>query len=181
MITRKPGDDTHEPSEPSEPTTVETEVETCLLTVRYWANGRPAFNTFTRSYAKGEAYRVTSPAMTGYRPDRASVEGTISENTTVDVTYAVRSYTLTVRYLYEDGATAAPSHTETLNYGDSYRVVTPGREGYEASRSVVSGTMRARDTEITVIYTSDEFVEIDDYGTALGLGGICLNAGESIE
>ena len=60
------------------------------LTVRYvMSDGKnelaPA--TYTESVVYGKAYSVASPAVTGYTPDKAKVEGTMgAENITETVT-----------------------------------------------------------------------------------------------
>ena len=64
-------------------------------------------------------------------------------------------YTLTVRYEYEDGTQAAPTHTERLARGDAYSVDSPVIEGYTPDQAVVSGEMPGRSLTVTVVYTPD--------------------------
>ncbi|MEY8403976.1 MucBP domain-containing protein [Oscillospiraceae bacterium 44-34] len=64
-------------------------------------------------------------------------------------------YTLTVRYEYEDGTQAAPTHTERLARGDAYSVDSPVIEGYIPDQAVVSGEMPGRSLTVTVVYTPE--------------------------
>ena len=64
-------------------------------------------------------------------------------------------YTLTVRYEYEDGTQAAPTHTERLARGDAYSVDSPVIEGYTPDQAVVSGEMPGRSLTVTVVYTPE--------------------------
>ena len=91
-------------------------------------------------------------------------------------------YTLTVRYRYVGGGTAAPTVRMTFEQGDHYYVESPRIAGYTASRTSVQGNMPARDLEYTVYYSRpEEDVVILDYGTPLGLGNLGLNTGDCIE
>ena len=100
-------------------------------------------------------------------------------------------YRLTVHYIYLDGSTAAPTHTQQLSAGKAYSVTSPSIPGYTPNVAVVSGVMPARDMEYTVIYiprsssTSDPngptFLTIEDYETALGFGASFMHVGICIE
>ena len=68
----------------------------------------------------------------------------------------------------------------------------PGANGYRPLNEVLTAAMPARDVEVTVFYTpipvpgdisgaADETLVIEDYDTALGLGNVSLNAGDSLE
>lgn len=63
--------------------------------------------------------------------------------------------TLTVKYVYEDGAEAAQPHVEQLERGSNYSVTSPDIEGYKASEAVVKGIISG-DESITVTYTKLE-------------------------
>ena len=67
---------------------------------------------------------------------------------------AVR-HTLTINYVYADGTEAAPTYTALLEYGASYRVISPYIEGYTVDCTIVSGVMGDVDITITVTYTRD--------------------------
>ena len=97
------------------------------LTINYqYADGTEAAPTHTENINYNASYSITSPVITGYTPDIATVAGTMgAANLTVTVTYSINSYILTINYLYSDGTEAAPTHTENVNYNASYSVVSP--------------------------------------------------------
>ena len=141
-----------------------------LLTINYkYADGTTAAPTYTENVAYGAPYSVTSPSITGYTPDQEVVSGTMGAgDVTVDVTYTVNSYQLTVNYKYADGTTAAASHTETLNFGASYSVNSPSITGYTPDQEVVSGTMGAGDVTVDVTYTVNSYQLTVNYKYADG-------------
>ena len=202
VVSRKAEDDTHNPSEPSEPTKVVTLKDHYTLTIRYLIDGKPALNTFTKAYSYGEKYEVASPAIEGYTADIATVTGNLTADITVDVTYTASEYTLTIDYLYLDGSKAAETYTAKLLCNSQYSVQSPYLRGYHAMPNLVAGTMPGRDVQLIVYYVPTSgyidiaptnttenqnnrqrstVIEIDNYGTPLGLSNVCLTAGESIE
>ena len=141
-------------------------------------------------------YVWVEPDISGYRQTSMVTEGDVTTVTNTRVTGDSRpgssggggsggggssgggTYTLTVRYRYLDGTTAAQTYTASLRRGQRFRVTSPEIEGYIAVPAVVSGTMRGRNTEYTVTYVpEDEDVVIEDYGTPLGLGGVYIQSG----
>ena len=182
-----------DPEEPEVPVTPGTDEEPTwnqyTLTVRYWyeaVGGEVAYRTFTATHKIGDTYNVGSPWIAGYVANRDRVTGTIHGDTVEDVIYTMEDYTLTILYRYTSGGQAAPTYTETLNYGDRYSVTSPTIAGYLVDRPVVNGTMPARNVTETVFYDADEttapeLVTIEDFDTPLGLGNVNLNAGEAIE
>ena len=69
--------------------------------------------------------------------------------------YAVwdpNDYTVTVRYIYEDGTSAAPSAMLTCAYGTEYSVDSPLLDMRIPTERTVSGTMEASDFTVTVVY-----------------------------
>lgn len=167
----------------------EVEVQTeasYALTVRYWlgaAGGEVAAESFTGSYLAGETYRVASPAIPGYAPDRGAVVGEMpARDLTIDVIYAPVSYALTVRYVYLDGAQAAPPRAQELAAGTRYSVESPVIEGYAANPTLVEGVMPARDLVRTVLYLPEaEEIIIEDAGIPLYVGSMALNVGDCFE
>ena len=135
-------------------------VNSYTLTINYkYANGTTAAASHIETLDFGASYSVTSPTITGYTPDLAVVAGTMgTENVTVDVTYTINSYTLTVNYLYADGTTAAASHTESVNYNASYSVTSPAITGYTPDLAVVTGTMGTENVTVDVTYTINSYV-----------------------
>jgi hypothetical protein len=145
-------------------------VNSYTLTINYkYANGSTAAASHTESLDYGASYNVTSPAITGYTPDLAVVSGTMgTENVTVDVTYTINSYTLTVNYLYADGTTAAPTHTENLDYGASYSITSPAITGYTPDMAVVTGTMGTENVTVDVTYNINSYTLTVNYKYADG-------------
>ena len=181
------GDPIDDPKNPDEPKTPEDEDEVEVpanqnytLTVHYWVNGEEAFNDFTAVYAYGAYYYVVSPTLPGYTPTQAVVEGNITGNIERNVYYNANLFTLTINYVYLNGAQAAPSVIEQLPMGATYEEASPVIAGYTANIPVVQGVMPNRNETITVFYVGGDIL-IPDYGTPLGLGTVNLNAGECIE
>ena len=140
------------------------------LTINYkYANGTEAAPTYTETLDYNAAYTVTSPSITGYTPDQAVVSGTMgTADMTVDVTYNVNSYTLTVNYKYADGTEAAPTHTETLDYNAGYTVTSPTITGYTPDQAVVSGTMGTEAVTVDVTYSINSYLLTINYKYANG-------------
>ncbi len=145
-------------------------INSYTLTVNYlYANGTTAATTHTESVNYNATYSVTSPDITGYTADQPVVTGTMgTQNVTVDVTYSINSYTLTINYKYADGTTAAASHTETLDFGASYNVTSPSITGYTPDLPVVSGTMGTQNVTVDVTYSINSYTLTINYLYANG-------------
>ena len=86
------------------------------------------------------------------------VTGTMgTEDVTVNVTYSINSYTLTINYKYADGTTAAATHTESVNYNATYSVASPDITGYTADQPVVTGTMGTESVTVDVTYNINSY------------------------
>ena len=184
------GNDPGDKPVPGEGTTEDPVKSKYKLTVHYTAEGEPAFPDYVKSdYKYGDTYTVTSPPLTGFTADWPVVTGTITEDTEKWVTYTRNSWTLTINYRYIGGGVAAPTYTAPLLFGDAYDVASPTRAGYRRSQARVTGIMPDGNVVVTVYYIPigtpvpppDDLIIIDDYGTALGLGNLSLNAGDCIE
>ena len=164
---------------------ITNELQSYTLTIRYWygaVDGDAAAPTVSRICDYGESYNVASPAITGYSADAARISGVIHGDAVYDVIYTPNSYVLTVNYVYQNGATAAPAYTSTMLYGAYYSHNSPVLSGYTASRTVISGTMPGRNMVYTVIYVPDTVdIIIDEYGVPLGIGNVEMNVGECFE
>ena len=91
-------------------------------------------------------------------------------------------HNLTIIYIYTDGSTAAPTHTETgLWPGTDYDVPSPVIPGYTASIIRVVGTMPNHDMFYVVIYVPEDSILIDDYDTPLGVDNIQIHVGVCYE
>ena len=167
-----------------------TQGVTHTLTITYKDEDGNVVRTFKRDYAFGETYSVTTPSATGYRADITTVTGTMGdEDIEVTVTYKVSTATLTVRYVsITDGREVAEPVVMELKKNDNYTVFTPVVDGYTTLQSEVSGVMPDANRTITVFMvpegTSGEghkHIEIEDYGTPLGVPESILGGGEIIE
>lgn len=105
-----------------------------------------------------EKYSIDSPEIEGFTPSRVSVDGTMpASNVEETVRYTRNSYTLTVKYQYEDGKEAKPDHIEKVLYDKNYSVKSPIINGYSASQEIVSGTMGSSDVEVIVVYHKNPY------------------------
>ena len=163
------------------------------LTINYqYEDGTKAANTFTRQYMEGRAYSVTSKKIAGYSADKRVVRGTMgTEDITVTVTYSKNTYTLTVSFVsIIDGTQVATPATLELSEGEDYTIYVPAVEGYTAPIAKVTGTMPDHDRSVKVFLTPEgtEFaggalrsIEIEDFGTPLGLVDTVLGGDAMIE
>lgn len=133
-----------------------------MLTIRYmYQDGREACPAYTEEISRESVYDIPSPEVIGHTPDQARVQGMgLSEDTEIFVTYIPNSYTLTIRYLTEDGTKIFDDYVGSFVFGSSYSVNSPAYGTYVPSLPVVSGTMGAVDQEITVTYYPGEVPEI---------------------
>ena len=108
------------------------------------------------------------------------IEGTL---TVTPRTITHKKYDLTIRYVYQDGKTAAPTYHQTsMPYGKTYDIASPVIKGYTPSLANVSGMITNQNILITVIYTADSVsVNLSDYGVPLGLGTFTMNVGDCFE
>ena len=169
-----------------ETTTVETDsgvnftntLRQCTLHIDYTyirhKGGTPheAFPPVDMVLYYGEDYSVKSPKLWGYVPNIPLVEGVITEDTVVHVLYTGLDYTLTIEYVYEDGTTAAPTHTEVLKIYDKYGVASPKIPGYVPTWEFVAGKMYAHDEYYRIVYRAIK---------PQGIGNITLNLGDCFE
>ena len=108
------------------------------------------------------------------------IEGTL---TVTPRTITHKKYDLTIRYVYQDGKTAAPTyHQANMPYGKTYDIASPVIKGYTPSLANVSGMITDQNILITVIYTADSVsVNLSNYGVPLGLGTFTMNVGDCFE
>ncbi len=104
---------------------------------------------------EGDEYSVDSPAISGMTPDQATISGKIGSTAAeITVKYTVKSCTLTIEYVYEDGTQAYASYVATSKYGTEFSVKSPEIAGYDPSFTVVEGKFEM-DRTITVKYKSN--------------------------
>ncbi len=128
------------------------------LTVHYvFADGTKAADDKVADYKEGDEYSVDSPTVTGYSPDKEIVSGKFAkESIEVTVTYTIKSFELTIEYVYEaDGSKAAESHVETQTYGTEYSVKSPEIAGFKPNYELVEGKFESN-KKITVKYKAVE-------------------------
>ena len=113
------------------------------MTVR----GEADFGTVIDSY--------TNKCPTGYVLDKTeNLPLTIGTGENViKVYYKKNVFTLTVKYVYAEGGTAARDHIEEVPFGEGYSVDSPAIPGYVADKSNVSGTMPEKNVTATVTYS----------------------------
>ena len=71
----------------------------------------------------------------------------------IKVYYKKNVFTLTVKYVYAEGGTAARDHIQEVPFGEGYSVDSPTIPGYVADKSNVSGTMPEKNVTATVTYS----------------------------
>ena len=109
---------------------------------------------------------LPTPVRVGYYFDGWFLDGEkITEesyvNTPSDHTltagWTAYTFTLTIRYEYEDGTTALPEETHTLSYEEVYSFHAQVMSGYTPTPAVISGTMSAQNTVTTVVYIPNDY------------------------
>jgi len=166
-------------------------VQNYTLTITYQTNDGTVLDTFTRTYANGQQYEVRSPERPGYTVDIESVFGTINGlDVSRTVTYTPAAYTLTI-YVQSiaNGAVVSEPIVRTLVAGEAYSVAIPEVDGYTLLINSVDGVMPASNREITVFAIpagtnpggAPRVIQIEDYGTPLGIAESILGSGEIIE
>ncbi len=109
---------------------------------------------------------LPTPIKVGYIFDGWYLGGKkITEDTSVQTAgdhtltakWKALDFTLTIRYIFQDGAQAALQHTATLSVGQEYTVTSPTLIGYTADLPVVTGAIAAQNRVITVTYTANEY------------------------
>ena len=141
-------------------------VQSHNLTINYiHTNGQEAAPAYSAELAEGESYSIPSPAVEGYAPDRLTVAGTMGAEDVIEtVIYSPdapevdppepgTAGTVTVRYLYEDGSTAAPTKTQTLGPGQMFQILSPEVPGYTPSRKIIFGYTGSKELVYDVTYT----------------------------
>ena len=109
--------------------------------------GKADFGTVIDSY--------TNKCPAGYVLEKTeNFELTIGTGENViKVYYKKNVFTLTVKYVYAEGGTAARDHIEEVPFGEGYSVDSPAITGYVADKSNVSGTMPEKNVTETVTYS----------------------------
>ncbi len=135
------------------------------LTVNYvYENGTTAADSYTDNIEIFTGYSVTSPEITGYTPDKETVEGTMEnlDGVTETVTYTANTYKVT--YIVDGDELSAMDAT----FGQSVpKPRTPQKEGYKfAWIDEIPETMPAEDVTINGAFTPIEYTAtfVDENG-----------------
>ena len=130
------------------------------LTVNYqYEDGSEAAPSYSTTVNYNADYSVVSPAVSGYTPDVATVNGTMdAEGKTETVTYLADGKALTIHYQYEDGTQAAPDYEGTVAFNGAYDVASPAVTGYTPDFESITGTMTSLDgLEFIVTYSVNSY------------------------
>jgi len=129
--------------------TVTYTINSYKLTITY-TGASVATHTETLNY--GASYSVTSPTVTGYKPDKAVVEGTIgTSDVSVTVTYSVQTYVLTINHVCGDKI--LKTETQNVVFGQTATVNAQTITGYTASANSKTFTMDAEGKTVSYDYT----------------------------
>lgn len=130
---------------------------------------RPGFGQYTKTekYPAGTAIDAAAtfagtyvpPAYDGYTfiwnwatDDGNPITQMPAQNWWVTGQYVANDYNLTINYY--KGNELHSTHTETIKYGNEYNITSPTISGYVPDKTIVEGTMPARDVTIDVNYTA---------------------------
>ncbi len=134
------------------------------VTINYlYEDGSIAHPPYTGTFREDETYEVNSPDLPDYRPDLAKVTGVVKDS---DVEYTVYyskipdeptppeipKHIVTIKYIYEDGTTAAESYTAELEEGTEYSIDSPTITDYTPDQTNITGTVPDSDVEHVVTY-----------------------------
>ena len=145
--------------------TVNYNINSYKLTITYIMGDNSAEPTTAEyTYEYNQAYSVATPAIDGYTPDKAAVEGTMgAADATAQVIYTPNNYTLTINYQYANGDVAAPTYQADVRFNTAYSVTSPDVEGYAPDVPVVYGTMNdVNGITATVVYAIQSYDVIFD-------------------
>ena len=122
-----------------------------------YVDGTPAATTYEQSNLDPMAsYSVVSPVINGYTADILSVEGNLTENLEITVTYTPVNCKITVEYLYFDGR-VIDSVSSEAPFGTTYEIVSPVIGGYAPDKAVVSGVADNESISVKVIYSVKKY------------------------
>lgn len=141
----------------------ETPVEYTVSVKYLYEDGTEAAPSYTEILPVGSTYEVFSPEIENYTPDITKISGTIQDSNIEYIVYyrhtpetptpdETPKHTVTIKYVYEDGTTAAESYVEELEEGNNYSVISPSIDAYEPDQTKVEGIINTEDIEHVVVY-----------------------------
>ncbi len=127
------------------------------VTIHYVkTDGSPAFPDHVELVEAGSNVSIPSQPLEKHthEPEIIEIENIQGdEERTVIYTPIREEHTVTIHYVYENGAQAQDDYVGTYLEGEKFSVTSPVIEGYYRDIAVVSGTMADSDREFTVTYT----------------------------
>ena len=83
------------------------------------SNGNKIAESYNETYKYNDFYSIDSPDIEGYYPNIYNVSGQINQNTKITVYYSVKTYTIVVNYIDENGRMLQAPKTYTISYFDN--------------------------------------------------------------
>lgn len=134
--------------------------------------------------AAGTPKEMTVQNFAAHIPEAGTgrMQATAALKNRVVVPQTKNPYTVTIRYIYEDGTTAWPTYHGTYWPDEIYDVYSPVIPGYTCSDPRIHGVMPPRNLQFVVIYIKpNDGTTIVEYDTPLGLGNIQIHVGVCYE
>ena len=131
------------------------------LTIKYvFTDGRTVFEDYVQeNMLPGETYSVQTYPIANYTADTEVVAGTMgNEDKIITVTFAPKTYKLTIKYVDESGEEVHDAYVENIVFDAEYKVESPVIDGMTADKSEVSGKGIKKDTTVTVTYKTNDTV-----------------------
>lgn len=146
--TRTPDTETPGESEPSTP-------KKHKVTIHYVKDdGSKAFDDYVDMHEEGEKLHIPSEKLEHYEYSDEYVDITVPDHDfEYTVYYTPIKHTVTIHYVYENGATALDDYVEKYGYGEEFSVPSPDITGYRKDIAEVSGVMGDKDRVFVVTYT----------------------------
>ena len=101
-------------------------------------------------------YSVVSPTIKGHTADLLLIEGNITENLEITVTYSPVNCKITVEYVYSDGR-VIDSVSSEISFGEAYEIVSPTIQGYSPDKAVISGVAESENLSFKVVYSVKKY------------------------
>lgn len=127
------------------------------LTIHYVkTDGTEAFPDHVSEHNPEENITFPSPELPNYTRNPESVTVTVTDHDIEEYVYytpiAIK-HTVTVHYVYSDGATAFEDYIGEYAEGERFSINSPDKANYRKDIAVVSGVMSDHDRVFTVTYT----------------------------
>ena len=144
--------------------------KTYQVTIEYrFPDGTSAASSHTESVKTGGTFSVTSPQIQGYTADQATISGTVSGRNLSYVVY----YSEDRQQNQEQQQQQEPQNQEQAE---------PAQAETQTQTAQTQETGAAALTQpAAAAASSSDLVDLADYETPLGLGGIAMNAGDCFE